>query len=113
MRERIAQVLQPFADGNEVRRLARHLAAVMQGISIQARDGANPTELQEIIEDVLSGLEARFPGDAQTTSDIRSRALGLIPRRVSARAHRQTFNSTKRRLKNRLSTSFWASSRAR
>jgi AcrR family transcriptional regulator len=60
MRERIAQALQPLADKNEVHRLARHLAAVMQGISIQARDGATPVELQEIIEDVVSGVAARF-----------------------------------------------------
>jgi AcrR family transcriptional regulator len=59
MRERIAQALQPFADGDEIRRLARHLAAVMQGISIQARDGASPSELQEIIEDVVAGVAAR------------------------------------------------------
>jgi len=58
-RERIANALQSFADGDEVRRLARHLAAVMQGISIQARDGATPAELQEIVDDVVSGVAAR------------------------------------------------------
>ena len=62
MRERIAQALRPFADGEEGRRLARHLAAVMQGISIQARDGATPAELQEIIEDVVAGVAARSFG---------------------------------------------------
>jgi hypothetical protein len=65
MRERIAQALQPFAELSEVRRLARHLAAVMQGISIQARDGAASVELQEIIEDVVSGVAARFPRDGR------------------------------------------------
>ena len=59
MRERIAQALRPFADADELRRLARHLAAVMQGISIQARDGATPAELQEIVEDVVAGVAAR------------------------------------------------------
>jgi len=59
MRERIAQALQAFADAEEGRRLARHLVAVMQGISIQARDGAAPAELQEIIEDVVAGVAAR------------------------------------------------------
>jgi AcrR family transcriptional regulator len=59
MRERIARALHPFADVYDVRRLARHLAALMQGISIQARDGATPTELQEIVEDVVSGVVAR------------------------------------------------------
>jgi hypothetical protein len=32
----------------------------MQGMSIQARDGVTPAELQEIIEDVVSGIAARF-----------------------------------------------------
>ena len=59
MRERILHALLPFADGDEARRLARHLAAVMQGISIQARDGATPAELQEIVDDVVSGVAAR------------------------------------------------------
>lgn len=57
---RIAEALQPFAGLDEIRRLARHLTAVMQGISIQTRDGATPTELQEIVEDVVSGVAARY-----------------------------------------------------
>ncbi|WP_225767633.1 TetR/AcrR family transcriptional regulator [Inquilinus sp. Marseille-Q2685] len=59
MRERIALALQPFAGAEEGGRLARHLAAVMQGISIQARDGAAPAELQEIVDDVVAGVAAR------------------------------------------------------
>ncbi|RCS22890.1 TetR/AcrR family transcriptional regulator [Phyllobacterium salinisoli] len=60
MQERLARALQPFADINGSRRLARHLAAIMQGISIQARDGTTPAELQEIVEEVVSGISARF-----------------------------------------------------
>ncbi|WP_437363004.1 TetR/AcrR family transcriptional regulator [Inquilinus limosus] len=60
MRESIAHALQPFA-GAEAPRLARHLAAVMQGVSIQARDGSSAAELQEIVEDVVSGVAARLP----------------------------------------------------
>ncbi|WP_343715994.1 TetR/AcrR family transcriptional regulator [Inquilinus sp.] len=59
MRERIAQALGPFAEAGEAGRLARHLTAVMQGISIQARDGVPPAELQEIVEDVVAGVAAR------------------------------------------------------
>ncbi|KXF77306.1 transcriptional regulator [Paramesorhizobium deserti] len=59
MRDRIAEALRPFASTGEVQRLARHLSAVMQGISIQARDGATRAELQEIVEDVVSGVKAR------------------------------------------------------
>lgn len=65
MRERIADALQPFAGPDEVGRLARHLAAVLQGISIQARDGSGPAELQEIVEDVVAGIAARLPKDAR------------------------------------------------
>lgn len=60
MRERIANALCPFAEPHDLRRLARHLAAVMQGVSIQARDGATPAELQEVVEDVVSGVAARL-----------------------------------------------------
>lgn len=59
MRDRIARALRRFGDEEEVRRLARHLAAVMQGMSIQARDGATATELQEIVEDLVLSLAAR------------------------------------------------------
>lgn len=65
MRERIAQALQPFAGAHEVRRLARHLAAVMQGISIQARDGSKPTQLQEIVEEVVAGVAARLSDEGR------------------------------------------------
>jgi AcrR family transcriptional regulator len=59
LRERIAQALGPFTEAGESGRLARHLSAVMQGISIQARDGATAAELQEIVEDVVAGVAAR------------------------------------------------------
>lgn len=65
MRERIAKALAPFATKAEARRLGRYLSAVLQGISIQARDGAAPMELQEIVEHVVSGVEARLPRDGR------------------------------------------------
>jgi AcrR family transcriptional regulator len=60
LRGRIAQALAPFAVDPQRERLARHLSAVMQGISIQARDGVRPQELQGIVEDVVAGVAARF-----------------------------------------------------
>jgi AcrR family transcriptional regulator len=59
MRKEIVQALSIFAEDHEIQRLARHLAAVMQGISIQAHDGVTPRELQEIVEDVVAGVTAR------------------------------------------------------
>ncbi|GJD49753.1 HTH-type transcriptional repressor ComR [Methylobacterium crusticola] len=63
LRGRIVQALSSFADDDQVQRLARHLAAVMQGISIQARDGVAASDLRDIVEDVVAGVAARFPGD--------------------------------------------------
>ena len=61
LRMEIVQALSAFAGDDQVQRLARHLSAVMQGISIQARDGVAPHELQDIVEDVVAGVAARFP----------------------------------------------------
>jgi hypothetical protein len=63
MRKRIARALRPFAGMGAPRRMARHLAAVMEGISIQARDGVKPKELRQIVDDVVSGVAARLPRD--------------------------------------------------
>ncbi|PRH87638.1 TetR/AcrR family transcriptional regulator [Labrys okinawensis] len=62
IRRDIVQALRPFADAEALPGLARHLAAVMQGISIQARDGCSRAELQEIVEDVMAGLGRRPAG---------------------------------------------------
>lgn len=64
MRGRIAQALRPFAGVCDLDRLGRHLAAVMLGISVQARDGAAPAELREIVDDVVLGIEARTSASA-------------------------------------------------
>jgi len=60
MRDRVEKVLAPFTTEVEARRIGRYLSAVLQGISIQARDGATPMELLEIVEDVVSGVETRL-----------------------------------------------------
>lgn len=59
MQARVETVLIPFAEKGEAHRLARHLSAVLQGISIQARDGVERAELMEIVDDVVAGLAAR------------------------------------------------------
>ena len=63
LRRRIVQALSSFAKEDQVQRLARHLAAVMQGISIQARDGVALSELQSIVDEVVAGIAARFRQD--------------------------------------------------
>lgn len=62
MRRRIADALASFGKADEMDRLSRHLTAVMQGISIQARDGVTEAELREIVEDVVAGVAAQHIG---------------------------------------------------
>ncbi len=69
LRMEIVQALSSFAGDDQVQRLARHLAAVMQGISIQARDGIAPQELREIVEDVVAGVAARFPSSRRSDDE--------------------------------------------
>ncbi|MCZ0735646.1 TetR/AcrR family transcriptional regulator [Phreatobacter sp. AB_2022a] len=59
MRDRIADALRPFAGEHDLSRLARYLTAVMQGMSIQARDGATRADLQDIVEETIAGIAAR------------------------------------------------------
>ncbi|WP_420420460.1 TetR/AcrR family transcriptional regulator [Pacificispira sp.] len=61
LRERVAQSLQRFGPEEEIRRLSRYLLAVMQGISVQARDGVDAAQLQEIVDAVVTGLAAESP----------------------------------------------------
>lgn len=59
LRQQIAAALQPWVGDTRAPTLARHLAAVMQGISVQARDGATAVELQGIVDEIVAGLGAR------------------------------------------------------
>ncbi len=69
IREALARRLRRWLGQKEAAALARHLAAVMQGISIQARDGATPQELRDIIGPVVAGLAPRqSPRDARSKS---------------------------------------------
>ena len=58
LRQQIGAALQPWVGETRAPALARHVAAVMQGISIQARDGAAADDLQEIVDEVVAGLAA-------------------------------------------------------
>ncbi|WP_407520262.1 hypothetical protein [Methylobacterium oryzisoli] len=63
LRGRIVQALAPVVEGEYLQRLARHLAAVMQGVSIQARDGVARADLYGIVKDVVACIATREPGD--------------------------------------------------
>jgi AcrR family transcriptional regulator len=52
IRQDIASVLAPWAEGPRLASIARHLVAVLQGFSIQARDGASREELLQTAEDI-------------------------------------------------------------
>lgn len=59
LRDRIASKLHRWMDGREAASLARYLAALTQGISIQARDGATAEDLAMIVDEAVASLEAR------------------------------------------------------
>ncbi|TNC11759.1 TetR/AcrR family transcriptional regulator [Methylobacterium terricola] len=63
LRRRIIAALSPFARDDRLETLSRHLVAVMQGLSIQARDGVAPSDLHAIVEDVVAGIAARLHGE--------------------------------------------------
>jgi AcrR family transcriptional regulator len=52
IREEIASLLKPWAEPTRLPSVARHLAAVLMGFSIQARDGASKEELLETADDI-------------------------------------------------------------
>jgi AcrR family transcriptional regulator len=55
-RDQLARRLERWCDRPSARALARYLTAVMQGMSIQARDGATPRQLRTIADQVVAGL---------------------------------------------------------
>ncbi|UIJ71100.1 TetR/AcrR family transcriptional regulator [Aurantimonas sp. HBX-1] len=63
LRLHLASLLVRFAGERRAHRLARSLVAVMQGLSVQARDGATSDQLAEIIDDVVEGLAAERAPD--------------------------------------------------
>lgn len=59
IREMIAETLGRWLDPDRAVSLARYLVAVLQGLSIQARDGASRQELQQVSAEVIAGVKAR------------------------------------------------------
>jgi len=59
MREMIAETLERWLDQERAISLARYLAAVLQGLSVQARDGASRQDLRQVSDEVIAGVQAR------------------------------------------------------
>ncbi|MEZ0605814.1 hypothetical protein ACAX43_27185 [Paraburkholderia sp. IW21] len=55
----IAMKLQCWTSPDRAAALARYLSAVLQGLSVQARDGATMSELQLVAAQVVTGLAAQ------------------------------------------------------
>lgn len=68
MRGMIAEALTRWLDHDKAVALARYLVAILQGLSVQARDGASRQELEEVLTEVLAGLQARSLGSGASTA---------------------------------------------
>ena len=63
MRDTITLKLESWLDRNHAAPLSRYLVAVLQGLSVQARDGASREDLKQIASEVLAGIKARSLSD--------------------------------------------------
>ncbi|KKX25065.1 TetR/AcrR family transcriptional regulator [Rhizobium sp. LC145] len=59
MRDTIALKLEPWLDRNHAASLSRYLVTILQGLSVQARDGASREDLKQIASEVVAGVKAR------------------------------------------------------
>lgn len=59
MRDTLAETLERWLDRKQAVSLARYLVAVLQGLSIQARDGASRAELEQVSTEAIAGIRAR------------------------------------------------------
>jgi AcrR family transcriptional regulator len=59
MRDTIAFKLEPWLDRDRATSLARYIVTVLQGLSVQARDGASREELYQVAGEVVAGIKAR------------------------------------------------------
>jgi AcrR family transcriptional regulator len=58
MHDMIAEILARWLDQDRAVSLARYLLAVLQGLSVQARDGAGRPELEQVVDQVVGGVRA-------------------------------------------------------
>lgn len=83
MRDQIAGALARWLDDAAASALARHVIVVVQGLAIQARDGATREDLEQVVGDAVAGLR-------MTTRGRGARRAGLprIRRPADVRAGR-------------------------
>jgi AcrR family transcriptional regulator len=72
MRDAIRAGVQPWVGEKRAPSLARYLVAVMQGIAIQARDGASADELLTIVDEAVD----RLPNTKATSAKWRQTSAG-------------------------------------
>ncbi|MGR9251203.1 TetR/AcrR family transcriptional regulator [Rhizobium leguminosarum] len=66
MRATIATILLPWLSQDRAESLAQYLVTVLQGLSVQARDGASPEQLRDVVAQVVAGIRATAtPGPGQ------------------------------------------------
>lgn len=58
MRNAISVTLLRWTDKARAETLARYLVTVLQGLSVQARDGATRDELHQVVDQVIAGVRA-------------------------------------------------------
>ncbi|MCE6074711.1 TetR family transcriptional regulator [Agrobacterium vitis] len=61
MHDHIAEILARWLDHDRAVSLARYLLAVLQGLSVQARDGATKEELGQVVDQAVAGIRAIEP----------------------------------------------------
>ena len=66
IRDAIASTLERWVDRPTANALAGYLSAMMQGLSIQARDGASRDELERAADEAIAGMRARGLGRSRS-----------------------------------------------
>ncbi|KAA3509266.1 TetR/AcrR family transcriptional regulator [Agrobacterium rosae] len=68
MRDAISTGLQRWLDHDRAGSLARFLATILQGLSVQARDGATREQLYQVVSEAVAGVRATIgsPGIAES-----------------------------------------------
>ena len=65
MRDTISLKLESWLDRDHAAPLSRYLVTVLQGLSVQARDGASREDLKQVASEVLAGIRARSLSDCK------------------------------------------------